>query len=84
MPKYFVKYPNGAEEILSSSCETVEAYAMEHFGSSWGPAHAAGAEITLLEDPDALAAEKAAADALAAEKAAADALIAEKAAADHA
>jgi hypothetical protein len=47
---FFVKYGDGTSTTMTSSCESVEAFCNEHFGSSWDIAKEHGATVTMNAD----------------------------------
>jgi hypothetical protein len=44
---FFVTYADGATTTINSTCESVEAFCNEHFGSSWDVAKEHGATVTM-------------------------------------
>src|SRR5574337_695146 len=64
--EFLVRYATGLEQLVRSTCSTVERFCNEHFGSTWPEAQAHGAAVTLTaaaEPPAAGAAEPPAAGA---------------------
>lgn len=50
---FVVTYASGESSTMQSTCDSVEAFCNEHFGSTWVDAQAAGATVVMSNAPNA-------------------------------